>query len=194
VTAGILVWSPLLATGRRPVAGPLAAAAGTAVMLLPPALVTGGTVGGALAAGVATAGFLLLLAGAAALIAVTTRREAAGVALAGLAGAVLVAAFHLGDPLIEWTGPGKGSATALAALHAADPLSGAIGRALGVDWLRLPIMYSGFPGSVGGGLSTAQYYYWTYFPWWGTALLHGGLGLVLLAGAGRIQRIRCARH
>jgi len=184
----VLVWAPLLATGRRRYAAPLAAAAGTALMLVLPSVILSADVPASLEAGIATAGFLLLVAGTAAVVAAATGRPAAGVAGAGLLGALLVAGFHLGDPLIEWSGPGRGSSLALGLLHAANPLSGAVGHALDVDWLRLPIMYSGMPGTTTGGLSSAQYYYGHYFPWWGTVLLHGGIGLALLAGVWRWER------
>jgi hypothetical protein len=163
-------------------------------MLLAPAAVTGSAIGPGFAAGVAIAGFLILVSGLAAILNRWAGKTALAVAGAGLTGLLFASTFHLGDPFIEWSGAGRGSDFALTVLHAVNPLSGAVGNALDVDWLRLPIMYSGFPGSVGGGLSTAQYYYWHYFPWWGTALLHGVPGLLLLAGAGRRQGLRWRRH
>ena len=54
-----------------------------------------------------------------------------------------------------------------------------VGNGLGIDWLRLPIMYSGFPGALEGGLSTAQYYDWSYPDFWIQAAAFGALGLLL---------------
>ena len=107
--------------------------------------------GACFGAGTALAGFLLLVAGLAAGISALTRAPAAGVALAGLTGALLLAGFHVGDPLIEWAGSGKESAFGLGVLHAANPMSGAAGHALDIDWLRFPVMYSGLPGTTTGG-------------------------------------------
>jgi hypothetical protein len=193
VGAGILVWAPLVATGRRALHATIAGSIGVSIMLLVPAVAIGATVTGALGAGIAMAGFFLLVGGIAAMAARLANAPAFGVALAGLLGALLAASFHVGDPLIEWEGPGKASSFALGLLHAMNPLSGAVGDAIDVDWLRMTIMYRGFPGSVDGGLSTAQYYYWTWFPWWGTALLHGVLGGALLAGASAAERLRWRR-
>jgi hypothetical protein len=151
-------------------------------------LVFGGATGAAAAAGGALAGWILFLAGLAAVVGGLTSRPGGGVALAGMAGAVTLASFHLGDPFIEWGGPGHFSPVAMRILQAMNPLSGAVGDALHVDWLRLPILYRGFPGSGGRGLSAASFYPFRYFPWWGTLLLYGGAGGLLLltrrAGSG----------
>jgi hypothetical protein len=188
-----IVWAPLLATSRRRFAAPLAAAAGCAGMLVVPSLLLGGDVAGSVGAGIGIAGFLLLVAGLAAIAAVLTRSPAAGVALGGLLGALLLASFHVGDPFIEWRGAGKGSPFALGLLLKVNPAAGAIGNALDIDWLRLPIMYSGLPGTASGGLSVAQYYYWQYPHWWLQAPVQAAIGAALLAGAGRWERLRWAR-
>lgn len=169
-----------------------AAAAG---LLVAPAIASIFLPGGpaiALGAGAAAAGFFLLVAGMAAMVARLSGRPSAGTAIAGLTGIAMLASFHMGDPFIEWAGAGKASDATLTILHGLNPASGAVGHALDVDWLRLSIMYSGFPGTTTGGLSSAQYYYWSYFPWWGTAALHGTAGVGLLAGAWRGQPLRWA--
>lgn len=181
MAAGIVV-APLVGTGRRPLRFALATAAGAVVGFVLAAILVSGDAGAAAAAGAAVAGFLLLLAGIADAVSRLTRRPALGVAVAGLLGAAFAASFHLGDPFLEWGGPGIHSAFAMQVLHAVNPLSGAIGDALGFDWLHeLSILYRGFPGSAGRGLTAAPFYYYRSFPWWGTALLHGGVGLSLLS-------------
>ncbi|MHC4472509.1 MAG: hypothetical protein ACYTDY_14975 [Planctomycetota bacterium] len=184
--AAILVWGPLLGTGERPLLRTAAAALGTALCLPAAGVAFGGGAPGAVTAGLALAGFLVLLSGLAASAARALGGGAAGVAVAAALGALFLASFHVGDPFLEWGGPGSPSRTAIGLLHLVNPASGAIGDGLELDWLRLPIMYSGFPGTAGGGLSSAQYYRFAYTPWWGTIALHGGLGaLLLLAGGGR---------
>jgi hypothetical protein len=59
-----------------------------------------------------------------------------------------------------------------------------VGDALGVDWLRFPMMY--VTGPKAERLSAAgDYQLADYAPWWGAVLLHGGLGAILLLAAGR---------
>ena len=90
-----------------------------------------------------------------------------------------IATFHYGDPFLEWS-QGSHSPLAMTVMHRANPLSAAVGDALAFDWLRMPLMYTGFPGSLSGPISAAQYHPFIYAPWWGSALLLGGVGLVLL--------------
>ncbi len=135
----------------------------------------------AVAAGLVIAGFLLLIAGLAALLGALFKSVNAGMIAAGTAGALAVASFHVGDPFLEWGGSGVPSREAIAVLHAVNPLGGAVGDGLAIDWLRLPIMYSGFPGAITGGLSTAQYYDWSYPGFWIQATVFGAMGLLLFA-------------
>ena len=158
-----------------------------ALSLVPAALVLGVSPFSALAAGAALAGFLVLLAGLAALGARLARSPALGMAVAALLGALFAAGFHLGDAFVEWGGDGVSSRAAIEIMHLANPICGAVGGGLGLDWLRLPIMYSGFPETAWGGLSAAQYYDWSYPAWWLTAVLHGSLGVLLLGVARGIR-------
>ncbi len=176
-----MVWGPLLGTGPEPRARTAAAAAGLAATLPACAAVWGGDAGGALAAGLAVAAFLVLLSGTARGAGRLLRSPARGLVLSAALGACFAASFHLGDPFLEWGGSGAPSRLALGILHWVNPLSGAVGDGLSLDWLRFPIMYSGLPGTVGGGLSAAQYYRFSYAPWWGILLAHGGAGSLLLA-------------
>ncbi len=176
-------WGALAGSGNRPVRAALLAAAGLLTCLLPAAALHGLRPGEALAAGAALAGFLLCLAGVSRATTRLAGRPAAGAAAAALAGCLALASFHLGDPFLEWGGTGAHSPAALAVLHAVNPLSGAVGDALALDFLRLRLFYSGFPGSLEGPLSAAQYYARPYFPFWGTALLHGGIGAALLVSS-----------
>ena len=187
VLAAVPIWAPLVSTGARNTA---AAAAGLGLAPALAALLLGENLPTALCAGIAATGFFLLVSGVAAGTTRLSGRAAAGGAVAGLFGVLLLCSFHIGDPFIEWAGAGKACSSALTVLHAANPASGVVGHALDIDWLRLPIMYSGFPGTTTDGLSSAQYYHWAYFPWWGTALLHGAVGGALLAGTFRGQRLR----
>lgn len=180
LAAAILVAGPIVGTGRRPRADAIRLALGVALALVPASAIFGASVPAALASGAVLAGFLLLTAGLAAAVGRMGRSAAFGVAAAGAIGALCLASFHLGDPFLEWGGPGRSSSLALTVLHVMNPASAGIGDALAVDWLRFPIMYSGFSGALGAGLSSAQYYPWSYFPWWGGTLLTGGAGISLL--------------
>ena len=179
-----VVGGPLLGSGRRAPRHLLLAAAGVALAFLPSSVVFGAAAGRALLAGVALAAFLLLTGGLAFALTETRVGPAGAVAVAGLLGMLFVASFHVGDPFLEWGGPNRFAPAAMGVLHAVNPLSGAVGDALGLDWLRLPILYRGFPGGDGTGLTVAPYYPFSYFPWWGTVLLHGGLGGILLLCGG----------
>jgi hypothetical protein len=191
--AAILVWAPLVGTGPRPISSTLAAALGAVLALPVAALVLGGGIADGLAAGLALGGFVMLLSGLAAGAGRLLGRGAAGLAVAAGVGTLLLASFHIGDPVLEWGGAGSHSPAALTALHVVNPASGAVGDGLGLDWLRAPIMYSGFPGTAEDGLSAAQYYLYSYTPWWGTAAAHGGAGLLLLLAALGRSGIRLPR-
>lgn len=181
------VWGPLEGAGRRPVVRSLAAAAGALLGTAVPAAALGGAApGAAVAAGAAIGAFLLLGAGVAAAAGRALRSTAAGVALGAGISLVFAASFHLGDPFLEWWGPNRASPFALDVLHAVNPLSGAAGDALGVDWLRATLMYTSAPGRPRISMA-AEHQLVRYFPWWGTVLLHGlAAGALLLVA--RIKR------
>jgi hypothetical protein len=181
-----VIWGPFEGTGRLPLAGPLAAAVGLLLAPVAVAAIFSSSLTGAVAAGIVLAGFLLLLSGLAAVLKAVLGSAHLGMILAGTAGALAISSFHLGDPFLEWGGSGSPSRVVIAALHYVNPLCGAVGDGLGVDWLRLPIMYSGFPGSSGGGLSAAQYYQWSYPTFWVQAQVFAVIGLVLLIAADRL--------
>jgi len=176
-----VVWAPFEGTGRIPILGSLVSAMGFCLAPAACALVFRTSVTEAVAAGLVIAGFLLLIAGLAALLGALFKSVTAGMIAAGTAGALAVASFHVGDPFLEWGGSGVPSREAIAVLHAVNPLGGAVGDGLAIDWLRLPIMYSGFPGAITGGLSTAQYYDWSYPGFWIQATVFGAMGLLLFA-------------
>jgi hypothetical protein len=183
LAAAAVVVVPLVGAGPRPVRPAVAVAAGCLVGFAGAAIVCGAGAGRGLECGAALAGFLLLLAGLSAAGARLLGGPVRGVAVSGLVGALLLASFHVGDPFLEWWGPRGDSVLAMQVLHAVNPLSGAVGSGLGLDWLRLPLLYRGFPGSGGQGLTAAPFYPFSYFPWWQTLLLHGGAGSGWLAVA-----------
>jgi hypothetical protein len=182
--AATLILGPLLGTGREARSRSLAAAAGLLIAVLPAALVFGGGATGALLAGAVLGGFLLLLAGVAAGVARVTGHPGAGIGVACGVGAVCLASFHLGDPFLEWD-TGAHSPVAVAVLHWMNPMSAAIGDALSFDWLRMRLMYTGFPGTISGPLSASQYHAYEYAAWWGSVVLFAGVGLLLLFTVGR---------
>ncbi|MCU0725540.1 MAG: hypothetical protein MUE73_07100 [Planctomycetes bacterium] len=182
--AAALVLSPLAGSAGRPLRPSLLCSAGALAAFLPVFALRGEGFRAAVLAGGMLSSFTLLLAGCSAGVARLAGRPAAGVAAAALLGALCLASFHLGDPFLEWGGPGASSKTVLSALHLANPASGAVGRALGIDWLRLSIMYRGFPGHVGSGLSAASFYVYRFPPWWWFPVVFGGGGILLLLAAG----------
>jgi hypothetical protein len=186
LAAASLVWGPAEGTGRAPFGALLSGAGGLLLAPVVVALVYGTPPGEALAAGFVLGGFFLFLGGLSAALRQLTSFPLVGMAGAALLGVLAVSSFHLGDPFLEWGGVGAPSRTALFVLHAVNPLCGAIGDGLNVDWLRLPIMYSGFPGTVSGELSAAQYYQWSYPGYWAQAFGFAALGLSLLALAYRL--------
>ncbi len=181
-----VVWAPFTGTGRSPLLGGLVIAAGCGLSPLVCALILGTSYISAVTSGLVIAGFFLFLCGLSTAILEVARSETLAVISAGAVGTLAVASFHLGDPILEWGGAGLPSHAAITILHWVNPLGGAVGDGLGIDWLRLPIMYSGFPGSTGGGLSAAQYYDWAYPTFWVQATIFGVLGLILMVVADRL--------
>jgi hypothetical protein len=182
--AAALVTAPLAGSARKPFRPSLLCSAGALAAFLPALALRGEGFLAAVLAGGMLSSFTLLLAGCSAGAARLAGRPAAGVAAAALLGTLCLASFHLGDPFLEWGGPGASSGSVLSTLHLSNPVSGAVGRALGIDWLRLSIMYRGFPGHVGGGLSAASFYVYRFPAWWWFPVIHGGGGILLLLAAG----------
>lgn len=186
LAAAAVLLGPLIGTGRSPLKDATVIAVGFGLAPVVTALLFGTSYAAAAFAGVGLAGFLFLLAGLGSVIQALIRSAAPAMIVTGVIGALMVASFHLGDPVLEWGGAGVPSHGALTVLHWVNPLCGAVGDGLGVDWLRLPIMYSGFPGSSGGGLSAAQYYDWAYPTFWAQAGLFAATGLSLMVVADRL--------
>jgi hypothetical protein len=185
LVAMAVTWAPAVGCGRAVLTGPVVTALGTCVAPVVVALIFGTSLSAGFAAGLVVAGFFFFLSGLASGVRIVVRTNAPAMILAGSVGALMAASFHLGDPFLEWGGPGMPSQGALAVLHWVNPLCGAVGDGQGIDWLRLPIMYSGFPGSSGGGLSAAQYYDWGYPTFWVQAAIFAASGLALMVLADR---------
>lgn len=101
--------------------------------------------------------------------AVAARRFASPGGAAALGAAVPVALTGLlfvADPLVEWNGAAAASQTVANWVVRVNPLAAgcSLSGGLGVDWLRMPLLYDG-PGMGGGGLSViGQYYQGTPYP------------------------------
>ena len=186
LAAFTVAWGPFEGTGRSPLKSALGIAMGICLAPVACALIFGTAHDAAISTGLVIAGFFLFLSGLAAALRAMVGSAALAMVLAGTVGALAISSFHLGDPFLEWGGAGMPSRAAISILHWVNPLCGAVGDGHGIDWLRLPIMYSGFKGSVGGGLSAAQYYDWSYPAFWAQALIFALLGMVLMVLARRL--------
>ena len=180
LAAVAVAWAPFEGSSRTPGKRAFAIALGMCLAPVVCALIFGTSHTAAIATGLVIAGFFVFLTGLAAALHRRFRSPALAMILAGTVGALAVGSFHVGDPILEWGGAGVPSHFAISVLSWVNPLCGAVGDGHGLDWLRMPIMYSGFPGSMGGGLSSAQYYDFSYPPFWMQALVFTLFGWAFL--------------